>query len=59
MIVRFYRSNDDSVLKNSTGVAMRKPVRCATACVKCFVLWVNNQSGLAAIADSNTGTSEA
>jgi len=30
-----------------------------TACVKCFVLWVNNQSGLLAMAERRTGTSAA
>lgn len=36
---------------------MRKPVRLATAEVKCFVLWVSSQSGFAAIAERSTGTS--
>ncbi len=36
---------------------MRKPVRCATAGVKCFELWVRSQSGLPAMADNKTGTS--
>ena len=31
---------------------MRRAARCATARVKCLVLWVSTQSGLLAIADS-------
>ena len=45
--------------KNSTGVAIRRPVRRATAGVKCLVLCVMNQSGRLAIAESSTGTSAA
>jgi hypothetical protein len=43
--------------KNSAGVAILKPVFFATAGVKCLVLFVISQSGLAAIAESNTGKS--
>ena len=54
-----YRSKDDSVRKNSTGVAMRTPIRLATARVKCFVLCVSSQSGLLSMAERSTGTSAA
>jgi len=37
-VICYYGSSEDNVLKNSTGVAMRRPVRCATAWVKCLVL---------------------
>ena|GEM_PF-6025930 len=52
-----HRNNAERVRKNSPGVAIRRPVRCATALVKCFVLCVSNQSGLLSTADSSTGTS--
>ncbi|MGC2707043.1 MAG: hypothetical protein WA361_21185 [Candidatus Acidiferrales bacterium] len=45
--------------KKSAGVAIRNPVLVATSGVKCLVLCVNNQSGVLAIAESNTGTSAA
>jgi hypothetical protein len=54
-----YRRRDERVRKNSAGVAIRIPVRFATASVKCLVLWVNGQSGLLAIAERSTGTSAA
>src|SRR6266536_968901 len=54
-----YRRRDERVRKNSAGVAIRSPVRFATACVKCLVLCVSNQSGLLAIAERRTGTSAA
>jgi hypothetical protein len=37
--------------KNSTGVAIRNPLRRATAGVKCLTLCVSTQSGRAAIAE--------
>ena len=45
--------------KNSAGVAMRTPVRLATARVKCLVLCVSSQSGLLVIAERSSGTSGA
>ena len=54
-----YRRRDERVRKNSAGVAIRSPVRFATACVKCLVVCVSNQSGLLAIAERRTGTSAA
>ena len=36
---------------------MRRPARFATAWVKCFLLCVNSQSGLLAIAERSMGTS--
>lgn len=54
-----HRNSIDSARKNSAGVAMRNPVRRATALVKCLVLFVSNQSGLLAMADNSTGTSAA
>jgi len=53
------RSNEDRVRKNSAGVAMRTPVRFATAWVKCLLLCVSNQSGLLTIAERSMGTSAA
>lgn len=38
---------------------MRRPVRFATAWVKCLMLCVSNQSGLLAIAERRMGTSAA
>ena len=52
-----YRISDERVLKNRAGVAILSPVRRANAWVKCFVLWLNSQSGCAAIAETSTGTS--
>src|SRR5271156_4660666 len=52
-----HRCSDDSFVKNSAGVAIRRPVRCATVCVKCLVSLLKSQSGFAAIADSSKGTS--
>src|ERR1700730_2774718 len=52
-----YRNSDETSRKNSAGVQMRSELRCATAFVKCFVLWVSNQSALLAMADKSTGTS--
>ena len=49
----------DNARKKSEGVAIRRPVLRETAVEKCFVLWVNSQSGLLLMADSNTGTSAA
>ena len=54
-----YLRRDERVRKNSTGAAIRCPVRLATACVKCFVLCVSNQSGLLDMAERSTGTSAA
>jgi len=56
---RSYLSRDERVRKNSAGVAIRSPVRFATACVKCLVLCVSNQSGLLDMAERSTGTSAA
>jgi hypothetical protein len=56
---RSYLSRDERVRKNSAGVAIRSPVRFATACVKCLVLCVSNQSGLLNMAERSTGTSAA
>ena len=58
-LARTYRSREDSVRKNTAGVAMRTPVRFATAWVKCLVLCVSNQSGLLATEERSTGTSAA
>ena len=52
-----YRNRAERARKNSAGVPMRSEVRCATAFVKSFVLWVSNQSALLAMADKSTGTS--
>src|SRR5260370_3659877 len=54
-----YRSSEDSVRKNSAGVAIRRPVRFATSRVKCLVLCVSNQSTFLATAERSTGTSAA
>jgi integrase len=56
---RSYLSRDERVRKNSAGVAIRSPVRFATACVKCLVLCVSNQSGLLDMAERSAGTSAA
>src|SRR5207249_8722735 len=43
--------------RNELGVTIRSPVRRATVTLKCFVLPVTNQSGLATIAAASTGAS--
>ena len=46
----------ESARKNSAGVAIRRPVRRATAGVKCLVLCVRNQSGRLAMETQPTET---
>ena len=57
MSITLQRKKEESVRKNSIGVVIRKPVRFATAGVKCLVLCVRSQSGRLAMAESSTGAS--
>ena len=45
---------DDSLRKNSAGVAMRSPVRLATACVKCLVLYRKKYRDIRGVSDQVT-----
>ena len=54
-----HASNEDRILKNSAGVAIRRAQRLATVGVKCRVLCVSSQSGLLAMAERMMGTSAA